>query len=230
MLKFSRYGVVALLLLSNTVCAQGYQPVTPLYSTADMTPKSVANLAGGEGMVQVMAPVFKGLSGEEAQSPVLAKVDKALGQVLLQWPTDAVSFDQLQTVLQQFPGINNIKLQFPNQSEWSLSPQDLLAYHDDFLKQAGGLGFGVGNTTLPELVFSSLAGQAMGHGALAAISINAVKNGMGEALEPMLRELRYEQLALADYLPAWLKDFLLAVYNMVMPYYYSAVNWIASFF
>jgi hypothetical protein len=188
--------------------AQGYQPVTPLYSQQDMS-------ATGQAPTAI---------------PLSVTADKALGQLMVEWPADTISFNQLQSIITQFPGMNKLKVQFPNQTQWMVSPAELTSLRNQYMEQAGSLGFGVGGGGIPDLVFSSLANQSGGAGALAMIPIATLKDGMTETLEPMLREMRYQQLALSDSLPDWLRDILLALYNAIMPLYYGAVEWVSSFF
>lgn len=188
--------------------AQGVSPVLPL---------------------EIMASIL-GSGGEMQSTPISATLEQATHQLNIKWPTDSISYSQLQNVIRQVPGAANLNVQFPNQTGWVLNPAELLALHNKYLQQAGGLGFGVGGGNIPEMVFSSLVNQAGGPKALAMIPITQLKNGMAETLEPMLREMRYQQLALSEWMPGWMKDTLLYLYNLVMPYYYSLVNWISSFF
>lgn len=180
--------------------------------------------------VQVIAPIKDEDSGQVHNDPLNAAINRAAGALQLKWPTEAISFDQLQSVINQFPGLKEVQLQFPNNTQVSLSPASLLSMHSNYVAKAGSLGFGVGASSLPQMVFSSLAQQVSGSGNTTLLPVSQLKEGMGEALEPVLREMRYQQLALASYLPDWLKDFLLAMYNFIMPYFDALMSWIGSFF
>lgn len=233
MKRYTSFFIIVLILHAFPVLsmAQGLQPVTPAFTPQDMNP---ARGGGAGSPFRIITPILNAAGQQVSGDPIIAKVDAALGQIIVHWPKDTVNLSQLQTILTQNPSMNSLKLLFPNQSEYLITQTEFQDLHNTFNSQASNLGFGVGGNSMPDLVLSSLANQVgMDAGSMAVLPIAAIKEGfkgVGETLDPVLREMRYQQMALGSYLPDWLKDALLAVYNFVMPYYYALISWIKSFF
>lgn len=211
--------------------AQGFQPVTPAFSPQEMNP---AQGGSTNSPFRIITPLLNAAGQQVSGDPIIAKVDAALGQLIVHWPKDTINLSQLETILTQNPSMNSLKLLFPNQSEYLINQNEFQELYNKFNSQASDLGFGAGGGSMPDLILSSLANQVgMDAGSMAVLPIAAIKEGfkgVGETLDPILREMRYQQMALGDYLPDWLKDLLLAAYNFVLSSYYSFVNWIESLF
>lgn len=215
--------------IAQSTYAQGFKPLTPAYSPEEMMSQATQ---GGAPPFKIITPILNA-AGAQTGDPIIAKVDAALGQLVVHWPQDSVNLSQIHNILAQNPNMNNLKLLFPNQSEWMITQSEFADLYSKFNAQAGGLGFGVGGGAMPDLALSSLVDPAGSTASLAVLPIAAIKEGfkgVGETLEPVLREMRYQQLAFSEYMPDWLKVVVLEAWNFIMACYYSLVNFIWSLF
>lgn len=147
------------------------------------------------------------------------------GASSIKWPTDSISFDQLQQMFAKVPGLNKLNIQFPNQGNWSVTPEMALNLYNSYQQEAGSVGL---QGKLPELLFSSLSGallknQKEGQGFQMPV-LDASKGDIKEQLDDMLRQLRYQTMNMGDMLPDWLKRGLLAFYDAV----YAALNFMGA--
>jgi len=128
----------------------------------------------------------------------------------IQWPSNTINLSQLESIFSQYPGINQFNIQFPNQTNWGITPGSVQTLVNNFQQEAQSLGV---KGALPDLSFSSLAGGGL-KGGLAQLAINNSGDLKGQ-MDDVLRQLRYQTLDLSDALPDWLKQFLLAIYDAV---------------
>lgn len=187
---------------------------------------------GGAPPFKIITPILNA-AGAQTGDPIIAKVDAALGQLVVHWPKDSVNLSQIHSILTQNPSMNTLKLLFPNQSEYMITQTEFADLYSKFNAQASGLGFGVGGGAIPDLALSSLADPTGSTASMAVLPIMAIKEGfkgVGETLDPVLREMRYQQLAFSEYMPDWLKAIVLEAWNFIMACYYSLVNFIWSLF
>ncbi len=187
---------------------------------------------GGEAPFKIITPILNA-AGQQTGDPIIATADAVLSQLVVHWPKDSVNLSQIHSILTQNPSMNRLKLLFPNQSEYMITQSEFQELYNKFNAQAGGLGFGVGGGAMPDLALSSLGSPAGSTASLAVLPIMAIKEGfkgVGETLEPVLREMRYQQLALSEHMPDWLKPVVLEAWNFALACYYSLVNFIWSLF
>lgn len=120
----------------------------------------------------------------------------------LNWNQNSISWNQLQNVFNQNPGINQFMLHFPNGANWNINATEMEEIYNGYrLKAENAIHTG----TLPTLMFSSMATHPIsGHG-ITTIPINNAVTDMQLATRNMLDELTYEKYHLAEYLPDWLK-------------------------
>lgn len=233
MTRFFFITVLISMVVATQSLAQGFKPLPPAYSPQEMNPVAAATSSLQEQPFRIITPLLNATGQQVSGDPIIGKVDAVVKQLIIHWPQDSINLSQLQTILTQNPSMNSVKLLFPNRSEWMITQNEFQDLYNKFTSSAGGFGFGMGGGNMPELVLTSLASQAGIDPSMAVLPITAIKqgfSGVGETLEPVLRELRYQQMALGEYLPDWLKDIWLAVYNFVMPYYYALVDWLKGLF
>jgi len=143
-------------------------------------------------------------------TPLTGQVPWQTGNTI-NWPSSTINASQLQNLFSQFPGASQLNIHFPNQLNWSVTPQQLSSLYSDFVQSAQLQGL---SGALPSLNFSSLTGAAKGAGVTMPI-----RNAMGDMKSQMdqtLREFRYDELNLASGLPNWLKSIILAVHDTVV--------------
>jgi hypothetical protein len=132
------------------------------------------------------------------------------GSMNIQWPANTINLSQLENIFTQNPGISQFNIQFPNQSNWGITPNAIQSIYNTFEQEAQSVGV---TGKLPDLSFSSLAETTMKSG-LPQLMINP--NGdIKSQMDDILRQLRYQSLDLGNYLPDWLKRIVLAVYDAV---------------
>lgn len=221
-MKSGYLGVFITVLITSlaaaTPASAQYQPVSPAFTQQDM-PQS-----GQKVSTSNIKPIT---FGKDPGAGFEAMMDNAMGQLMVNWPQDSIGFNQVQSILEQYPAAKNLQVVFPNQQQFNVTPAALASFHDQYLQKATGLGLGGGS--LPELAFSSLA-NAAASGQLGTVPITAIQNGASAALEPMMQEMRYKQMELWSWVPNWMKDLFIASYDFVLSCYSWAVDWIGSFF
>jgi hypothetical protein len=217
-------AIIGVILISQVISSvaypQGYQPVTPLYSPQDMRSAQTSS----DQPFRIITPMLNSSGQSVSGDPIIGKFDAVLHQLVVHWPKESVNLSQIKSILTQNPNAQNLKLLFPNKSEWMISQSEFQELFNQYNSQASNLGFGAGGGTIPDLILSSLSGNQISPGSLAVLPIAAVKEGfkgVGETLEPLLREIRYQQLAISEYLPDWLKVALLELFNLVITVYFT---------
>lgn len=129
------------------------------------------------------------------------------------WPTNSINLSQLQQIFSQFPGISQFNFQFPNQMNWSTTPNAVQQLYNSYLQQAQSFGM---SGTLPELSFSSLNTNSLKSG-LSTFSIGSLGN-FNNQMGQMMQQFRYEQLHL-NWMPEWMKRFVVALYDAFLQAY-----------
>jgi hypothetical protein len=128
-----------------------------------------------------------------------------------QWPSNNINLSQLEQILTQYQGMNQLNFQFPNQFNWMATPSSIQGLLGSIQKEAQSEGV---TSPLSDLSLSSLAdGGGLG---LDQISIpNLLQGNINDKLDAVMRQLRYEELNLSNKLPDWLKDMIVSVYDAI---------------
>jgi len=136
----------------------------------------------------------------------------------VQWPTTSINLSQLQGILAQNQGIGPVTIQFPNQFNWTVTPDGIQGLVGNAQQAAQAMGV---SGKLPDLSFSALAGANSGP----QISIpNMMQGNLKGQLDDVMRQLRYQEMNLGDMLPDWLKEFIVAIYDAV----YAAFDYVQA--
>jgi len=133
----------------------------------------------------------------------------ALGQpVLVQWPQNTISLNQLQSVFGQNANIQQFLIQFPNGLQWNVSPANIQTLYNAYTQKATALGYG--NGKLPDLSFSSLNTSQFNTDS-ATIPVRSAIDSMQQEAEAALNALKDKQNSFYNSMPEWLRTVLEAI-------------------
>ncbi len=129
------------------------------------------------------------------------------------WPSNSISWPDLQGLFNQYPGTSQFNIQFPNSTQWNVDPSSMQSFYNDYLNSARSLGYGSAANPLPPLIFSALKNAGANNLNIANVPIGNGITVMEQQMEGVLRDMRYEQMHLSDALPDWLKNIILIMWN-----------------
>ncbi len=170
------------------------------------------------GFISVAQP---GWSGMNFRAPVMPQIP-AMPQIptlpigngqeaALQWPSNQINISQLEQILSQNPGLNQLNIQFPNQFNWQTSPGSIQNLLSSIQEEAQNIGV---NGSISDLALSSLSGEGLEADQLSIP--NLLQGGdITHQLDAVMRQMRYQALNLSNYLPDWLKQVIVEVYDDV---------------
>ncbi len=209
--------------LFSAVCLGYTGFVQPSFSAFYYAPHpSTANPSGGADDWQPTTRI--------QDAPDLQDATQSLsrGGSSINWPTDSINLSQLQALFSKFPGLSKLNIQFPNQTNWGITPDQIRTLSNNYQLEAKSMGV---TDKIPDLLFSSLSGGSLKAGAL-QLAIANLKNGgdIKGQMDDLLRQVRYDGLNLGNGLPDWLKRVLLAVYDAVYQALTFAGGILASMF
>jgi hypothetical protein len=130
----------------------------------------------------------------------------------IDWPSDSINLSQLQEIFSKLPGISQFNLQFPNQTNWNVTPEAISSLYNNYLQEAQSVGF---TGKLPDLSFSSLNINALKSG-MATFSIGGMMSNAKMQMDQELRQFRYDELHLGSWMPEWMKRTILALYDSLV--------------
>lgn len=164
-------------------------------------------------------------------SPLLGAMDaycqtSSQQSLNIPWNSNSITVEQLQALFRQYPTIGQFNIQFPNMTNWSITPDAALALYKNYQQQAQSLGLS-GN--LPDLSFSSLAVEGVKAG-VAQLSVNNPNADLKTQIGDVLQSFNSPNSSFLDWVPDWFKDGLKTIFDTV----YDALQWagnaIASLF
>jgi hypothetical protein len=131
----------------------------------------------------------------------------------INWPTPVIKFSQIQQILSQLPGVGNVNIHFPNSTSWNVTPDSLQSIYKNYTEEGKFVGY---RGQLPELSFSSLSALSNPKAGGATLAISQLMGGSKEQMDQVLHQLREQNLFLGDWMPEWMRRFILAVFDAFM--------------
>jgi hypothetical protein len=145
----------------------------------------------------------------------------------LNWQQNNISWNQLQTIFNQNPNINQFTIHFPNGTNWNINATEMEGIYNNYLQKALPMA---GNGPLPTLMFSALNSKTTNAHGVTTIPVRNALDNMQLATRNMLDEINYEKYHLAEYLPDWLKKMITLIFSGFSQMWDFAVTQIKKWF